>query len=84
MNQMFSHIMSAVHTESFLKRENVWSDIVTVEDQIEEHKENGKFDYIEIIHSDEMVIYGCPLFDYLDFNRFVLIVSLASWYGSME
>ena len=84
MNQMFSHIMSAVHTESFLKRENVWSDIVTVEDQIEEHKENGKFDYIEIIHSDEMVIYGCPLLDYLDFNRFVLIVSLASWYGSME
>ena len=76
--------MSAVHTESFLKRENVWSDIVTVEDQIEEHKENGKFDYIEIIHSDEMVIYGCPLLDYLDFNRFVLIVSLASWYGSME
>ena len=84
MNQMFSHIMSAAHTESFLKKENVWSDIVTVEDQIEEHKENGKFDYIEIIHSDEMVIYGCPLLDYLVFNRFVLIVSLASWYGSME
>ena len=81
---MFSHIMSAAHTESFLKKENVWSDIVTVEDQIEEHKENGKFDYIEIIHSDEMVIYGCPLLGYLDFNRFVLIVSLASWYGSME
>ena len=53
---MFNHVMSTAHTESFLKEQRVWSDIATVDEQIEEHKENGKFDYIEVIHSDEMVI----------------------------
>ena len=51
---MFHHILSPSHTEAFLKDLGVWSEIVTLDDQIEEHKENGKEDYIEIVHSDEM------------------------------
>ena len=79
---MFNHVMSTAHTESFLKEQRVWSDIVTVDEQIEEHKENGKFDYIEVVHSDEMVILF-PLFGLgmMIINRFVRysIPGLLAW-----
>ena len=79
---MFNHVMSTAHTESFLKEQRVWSDIATVDEQIEEHKENGKFDYIEVVHSDEMVIlfssFGLGL---MIINRFVRfsIPGLLAW-----
>ena len=51
---MLSHVLSPAHSELYLRYKGLWDDIATVEDLVENNKENENLHTIQIVHSDEL------------------------------